>query len=723
MKSILKKYYYPVFALLLIVSMAILASCGLPGDPVDECYITDGYFTNLYVGGVPVVPGGVTTFLGLTDTPANYVGEGGNYVRVNAGETALEFNAVAGGDVVGPAGATDHAIARFDTNTGKLLQNSVVTISDLGNILTAGDINGFDINAANDVNVTNDLDVTDDADIGGDLSVVGDAEIDGLLTTPTGRTATYVVAASDAPTHVIAQADYVCDGTADDVEIQAAIDALTVGRTHKETIKLTGKFNISSVISVPSYTVIDMSEALIYLTSGSNCEIFNNATSPVYYVDVFGGEINGNKTGNTAGAAEGAIGISAAYSNFTNVYIHDFAGTGIYCGRSIYVNTNFNIIKDCTNGGITQDTDDYGEIKGNYIYKCATAGGKSSIIVKDHKLVDGNIIIDGGANCQIFGTEYDTITNNELANGDGMGIAYFKYSLVANNTIYNVAKNAIDSGGDGYNTITGNTIDTVTATGGTGAGITNTHDSTITGNTIKNTAYAGIYVCPGENNLVISGNTMDTCGTTSDAAGIYITTTATTTSNILITGNLITGSTWGVKQRADGGDISEITVTSNDFRGVTTGVDFIFSNQSSCIVNLNQGYIAPSEVRTASGTLTAGNANAICFSWHNPEGQDILVKKVVVEVTTAGGTPGSHLDVGIADDAAGTNRGTEFFDDLDLNATQINDSWVAGDGGTQTKWVFCQDNASATDGWVVGQILDANAANLVGRWYIIYVGR
>jgi hypothetical protein len=37
-----------------------------------------------------------------------------------------------GGDVVGPASSTDNAIARFDTTTGKLLQNSVVTIDDTG---------------------------------------------------------------------------------------------------------------------------------------------------------------------------------------------------------------------------------------------------------------------------------------------------------------------------------------------------------------------------------------------------------------------------------------------------------------------------------------------------------------------------------------------------------------------------------------------------------------
>lgn len=37
------------------------------------------------------------------------------------------------GDVVGPASATDNAVARFDTTTGKLIQNSVVTIDDNGN--------------------------------------------------------------------------------------------------------------------------------------------------------------------------------------------------------------------------------------------------------------------------------------------------------------------------------------------------------------------------------------------------------------------------------------------------------------------------------------------------------------------------------------------------------------------------------------------------------------
>jgi hypothetical protein len=50
----------------------------------------------------------------------------------------LEAATVGTGDVVGPASATDNAIARYDSTTGKLLQNSGITIADGA----AGTLNG-----------------------------------------------------------------------------------------------------------------------------------------------------------------------------------------------------------------------------------------------------------------------------------------------------------------------------------------------------------------------------------------------------------------------------------------------------------------------------------------------------------------------------------------------------------------------------------------------------
>ena len=51
---------------------------------------------------------------------------------ITDGSGVLSWSTAASGDVYGPASATDNAVARFDLTTGKLIQNSVVTIADDG---------------------------------------------------------------------------------------------------------------------------------------------------------------------------------------------------------------------------------------------------------------------------------------------------------------------------------------------------------------------------------------------------------------------------------------------------------------------------------------------------------------------------------------------------------------------------------------------------------------
>jgi len=97
--------------------------------------------------------GAVKTFLGLNDTPAAYAGAALQVVRVNAGANALEFAAGGAGDVVGPAGATDNALARFHLATGKIIQNSNAILNDAGLLLLAETANtkmtiGLTINQA-----------------------------------------------------------------------------------------------------------------------------------------------------------------------------------------------------------------------------------------------------------------------------------------------------------------------------------------------------------------------------------------------------------------------------------------------------------------------------------------------------------------------------------------------------------------------------------------------
>jgi hypothetical protein len=92
---------------------------------------TKGYY---YVVSVA----GTTNLNGITDWQV------GDWAVYNGTEWQKVDNTDAGGDVVGPASATDNAVARFDSTTGKLLQNSVVTVSDTGDIDGAQSISNLD---------------------------------------------------------------------------------------------------------------------------------------------------------------------------------------------------------------------------------------------------------------------------------------------------------------------------------------------------------------------------------------------------------------------------------------------------------------------------------------------------------------------------------------------------------------------------------------------------
>ena len=95
-----------------------------------------------FADGLPLLRQGSTTYalisipLSGMSTPTN------NYV-VTYDATADQFKLAAGGgggggsgDVVGPASSTDNAVTRFDSTTGKLIQNSGAILDDNGNLTT-----------------------------------------------------------------------------------------------------------------------------------------------------------------------------------------------------------------------------------------------------------------------------------------------------------------------------------------------------------------------------------------------------------------------------------------------------------------------------------------------------------------------------------------------------------------------------------------------------------
>jgi hypothetical protein len=92
--------------------------------------------TGISVSGGPITTSGTLT---ITNTAPDQVvsltaGTGISTTGTYPNFTITNTSPSAGGDVVGPTSATDNAVARYDTTTGKLIQDSLVLIDDTGSV-------------------------------------------------------------------------------------------------------------------------------------------------------------------------------------------------------------------------------------------------------------------------------------------------------------------------------------------------------------------------------------------------------------------------------------------------------------------------------------------------------------------------------------------------------------------------------------------------------------
>lgn len=90
-----------------------------------------GRFLALPIWGQPTPP--ITGALNVNKTTGLITG---NAFTLADFKTANSIGGGGSGDVVGPASATDNAIVRFDLTTGKLIQNSAVTMADTTGAMT-----------------------------------------------------------------------------------------------------------------------------------------------------------------------------------------------------------------------------------------------------------------------------------------------------------------------------------------------------------------------------------------------------------------------------------------------------------------------------------------------------------------------------------------------------------------------------------------------------------
>ena len=96
--------------------------------------ITGGSVNGTSLGATTAASAKVTTLdIGSGLTLATAAGTAGQVLTSAGAGNVPVWSTNGAGDVVGPASSTDNAVARFDSTTGKLIQNSAVVIDDNGN--------------------------------------------------------------------------------------------------------------------------------------------------------------------------------------------------------------------------------------------------------------------------------------------------------------------------------------------------------------------------------------------------------------------------------------------------------------------------------------------------------------------------------------------------------------------------------------------------------------
>lgn len=275
------------------------------------------------------------------------------------------------------------------------------------------------------------------------------------------RTATYVVAASDSEHRY--EADYRCDGTADDVQINAALNALPA--TGGRVVLLDGTFTIVDPITFPKNkvtlegqgrsTFIDgdglaTAEHGISMTDRDDCVIRNLAI----------------QTEDGGGRISACIFIEDGSDNFliekVTIINSDWNAIRIE-GTTIYTGC----ILDCRIEGADQ-------------------GGVTVLMDADNFMFDLSIL-----SCYIAdGYSY------------GLDLARLLGAVIANNVIKGwEVENVVISTSD-YTLIEGNLI--INSMWGSGIYIWSANKSNIVGNVIKNNGLQGIYLDTGDYNVIDS---------------------------------------------------------------------------------------------------------------------------------------------------------------------------------------------------------------------------
>ena len=224
-----------------------------------------------------------------------------------------------------------------------------------------------------------------------------------------GGAPTIVVAASDASELSKSKADSVCDGTANEVIIQAALNDLPASGGRVELTE--GTFNIDAGINVPTLTVLaglGMNATTIIATSAMTGMIVGSAGRTSGFQDF---KLDGNSL-----ATYCVDRPTSGNSWYHRVWATDAVSHGMNLGANNAANISVTSCWSTANGGVGIEFwfDGYARIADCYIANNTSHGIESTLNVGDDGLIIGNTIVGNGG----WGIDHATGQGNIVAIGN-----------------------------------------------------------------------------------------------------------------------------------------------------------------------------------------------------------------------------------------------------------------------------------------------------------------
>lgn len=281
--------------------------------------------------------------------------------------------------------------------------------------------------------------------------------------------------------------EYYCNGTADNVRIEEAVNDLTAGRTWYEKVLVKGDLAIAASITLPSYTILDLTNAKLTLGDGLNTDMINLDATTVNHVLVTGGVLDCNKA-NQTGTSYGIWLDGQNYIFVEGVRVFDAYTTGIQVKGRTYDSTR------PMTGIFRNNVSDSG-------YSDITANGDYL------QLVYGNTCKSGERGILISGCHM-AVANSNICyknNSYGLYLAANSEDVAAFNTIASCS-DGIRVGVASNHMIFGNTISACD----NGVQINNSDACIVDGNLLRDNSAANLLIDNDSDNNIIVNNILDT---------------------------------------------------------------------------------------------------------------------------------------------------------------------------------------------------------------------